>query len=94
MSTASATFVLPEDLSIYEAATLRAGLLDWVRPGEVQQLDGAAVERVDLAGVQVLLMLQEQCRRSGGALHLVEASAALRDALDLLGLRLEQPAAA
>lgn len=91
-SAADSPFVLPADLNIYEAAALRASLLDWLQTGHAQLLDGAAVEHVDLAGVQVLLMAQEQSLRLGGSLHLGATSAALHEALQLIGLSLETPA--
>ncbi len=89
MSTASTPFVLPADLNIYEAAALKVGLLEWIRHGEMHKIDGSAVERVDLTGVQMLLMLRAHAQHVEAQVRLIAASAALHDALQLLGWPLE-----
>ncbi len=86
MEPATADTVLPAELTIYEAAALKPGLL---APGPVsgdRVLDASAVERVDLAGLQLLLLAQRECAAAGHALVLKHPSAALSEVLALLGL--------
>ncbi len=86
MEQATADQVLPAELTIYEAAALKPGLL---APGPVRRdrvLDASAVERVDLAGLQLLLLAQRECVAAGHALLLKNPSAALSEVLALLGL--------
>jgi anti-anti-sigma regulatory factor len=77
MEPATADTVLP---------ALKPGLL---APGPVsgdRVLDASAVERVDLAGLQLLLLAQRECAAAGHALVLKHPSAALSEVLALLGL--------
>lgn len=86
MESTTADFVLPAELTIYEAAALKPGLVAQVPVMRDRVLDASAVERVDLAGLQLLLLAQRECAAAGHALVLKRPSAALSEVLALLGL--------
>lgn len=88
MNTDTAHTALPNDLSIYEANALKKQLLDWMgeHPESDLVLDGSAVERVDLAGLQVLVLTQQVLVGNGHTMALMNASPPLHQALELLGL--------
>lgn len=86
MEQAPADLVLPAELTIYQAADFKARLL---APGPVTRdrvFDASAVERVDLAGLQLLLLAQRECAAAGHVLVLKQPSDALSEPLALLGL--------
>lgn len=71
------------DLTIYEAARTRESLLALVDGAGPVELDLAGVGDIDSAGLQLLLAT---ARTLGDRLTLVRASAAVREAIGLLGL--------
>jgi anti-anti-sigma factor len=75
------------EMTIAHAATLCALLADAVAsaPGDLA-LDLAAVGEFDSSGVQLLLSARRSLAERGHALHIVAASGAVRDALQLFGL--------
>lgn len=79
------------DLTIYEAAEAREALLALVDGARSVELDLADVGDIDSAGLQLLLAT---ARTMGGQLTLVRASAAVLDAIGLLGLGRRLPVAA
>lgn len=86
MEQAAVDLVLPAELTIYQAADFKVRLL---APGPVTRdrvFDASAVERADLAGLQLLLLAQRECAAAGRALVLSQPSAALSELLALLGL--------
>ncbi len=86
MEPATVDLVLPAELTIYQAAAFKNEL---VAPGPLLRdrvLDASAVERADLAGLQLLLLAQRQCAAAGRALVLRRPSATLSELLTLLGL--------
>lgn len=78
------------DLTIYEAAETRASLLALVDGARAVELDLADVGDIDSAGLQLLLAT---ARTLGGRLSLVGASAAVTEAIGLLGLGRHLPIA-
>jgi ABC-type transporter Mla MlaB component len=84
------TLLLPSELSIYNAAELHPQWLAWAlrsaqAPGEAQ-IDGAAVDQIDGAGVQLLVALQRCLAARDCRLRLHAPSGPLRDACAALGL--------
>ncbi len=79
---------LGSELSIYRAAELKQQLLDALQanaqPG--LDLDLSAVEEVDTAGIQLLLLAQREARNRGRRLRLLRPSTAVRNAIELLEL--------
>lgn len=76
------TFALPAILDLHAVAALLPALRDAAAIGRVR-LDGAAVERVGQAGLQLLLSATHPAAASA---TLVACSAALRRAAELAGV--------
>jgi anti-anti-sigma regulatory factor len=85
----SPTLVLPRELTIYSVGELRPAWLQWLAatlPEEPGPVDGASVEEVDAAGLQLLLALSNSLAREQHGLQLSHASPVLRAACEALGL--------
>ena len=74
------------DLTIYEAAQVRESLLALVDGAGAVELDLAEVGEIDSAGLQLLLATALTLAANGGSLCLARASAAVAEAIGLLGL--------
>lgn len=72
------------DLTIFQAAQLWPALRDALT--QVQEMDLGAVNEFDTAGVQMLLMLKRAAAAKNQPLHLVNHSAAVADALELINV--------
>ncbi|MEW6708055.1 MAG: STAS domain-containing protein [Pseudomonadota bacterium] len=77
-------------------ADCRLGALDALAPqlreaagGSAATLDGAAVEKVDGAAMQLLVAFRRAAVAAGGSVHWTGASDVLREAASLLGLDVE-----
>lgn len=82
----SNTIVLPDLLDLTAAEPLQRALLDCARNGDLPVVNGAAVERVSTAAVQVLLAAAADARSRGTTLQLRDLSAVLTDAFADLGV--------
>ena len=87
------TLRLPAELTIYTASQSHAAMLDWLddepadRPTDARcPMDGAAVEQIDAAGVQLLLSLAKALGNRQRLLRLVDASGPLQAACESLGV--------
>lgn len=84
------TLLLPAELSIYTAAELRPQWLAWAGRLPAQSTlalaDGALVDQVDGAGLQLLLALQGSLSLRGCTLRLHAPSRALQAACAAIGL--------
>ncbi len=82
-------WTLPNELSIYTVAEVRSQWLTQLAEPEADQaavaLDGAAVVRVDAAGVQLLIALAKALAQHHRPLHLTAPSAPLIEACQALG---------
>jgi ABC-type transporter Mla MlaB component len=86
---------LPAELTIYTAGETHAAWLAWLAAEAVDAaharadagcpVDGAAVDQVDAAGVQLLVSLANTLAGQQRAMHLVNASRPLRAACGALG---------
>lgn len=76
---------LPPDLRIQSATTVRDRLLRALEGSGPLRLQGGAVERVDTAGVQLLVAAKAEAGRRGRELQLVAPSTALAEGLAGLG---------
>ncbi|WP_422010582.1 STAS domain-containing protein [Roseateles sp.] len=74
------------ELTIYRALELKPLIVDEVRQRAAPCIDLSAVEEIDTAGLQLLLLAQREAQARGVALRLLSPSAAVRDALELLWL--------
>lgn len=86
MTTASAAWPVPAELTIPTAAALREQLLDALAQG-VEALDLSAVHEIDSAGAQLLLAARREAEGRGRPLALLNAGDSLNEVADRLGLR-------
>lgn len=78
---------LPSQMTIATADACRRALLDYMKGGSGDfELSGEDVERIDAAGVQLLLSALRSATTFGRSLRLIVPSMELQRALDLLGL--------
>lgn len=88
-------WTLPPELSIYTVAELRDQWLVQLAEAEADQaavaLNGAAVDQVDAAGVQLLIALANTLARQQRGLSLMAPSAPLINACRALGAALLLP---
>lgn len=82
----SHTLTLPAELTIYTVAQLRPQWLECAGTPGHWQADGAAVDEIDAAGVQMLVSLGHAVTHGQGSLSLVNASQTLATACEGLGL--------
>lgn len=84
----SGRFQLGSEMTIYQAAALKPELLAAVTgAGDSLALDLSAVQEIDSAGVQLLLLLaQKTARELNVRLALADPTPAVRDTLTLMGL--------
>ena len=84
------SWTLPNELSIYTVADVRGQWLAQLAEPDAADvavaLDGAAVDQVDAAGVQLLVALQRALAQHDRALKLNAPSAALVEACRALGV--------
>lgn len=78
--------VFGSSCTLEEAGELRAGLLDALADGTPLVLDGSAIERIDTAGLQLLVGLSFECMERGIGFAWRARSEALKDAIALTGL--------
>ena len=73
-------------LTIYEAARDKQILVEALRHAAEIEIDLQAVDQLDSAGLQLLVMAKREAQRSGKQLRLVAHSAATLDVLDSFNL--------
>jgi len=85
--------MLPAELTIYTVGELHPQWLAWLgqvtpgtQPDEVAEIQAAAVDQIDAAGVQLLLSLQHALAALGRRCWLRDASAVLAAGCAALGL--------
>jgi anti-anti-sigma regulatory factor len=86
--------VLGTSCTIQEAAAVRAHLLAKAAQPGPYEIDGASVEQVDTAGVQLIVAFALDCLEKGVAYKWIGRSPTLEKAIELLGVSplLEYPA--
>lgn len=75
------------DLTVHRAAELLPVLIDALRTGSMVCLDMSAAERIDTAGVQLLLVLRREAAAHGVNLRLAGLRPELREVVDFYGLQ-------
>jgi anti-anti-sigma factor len=75
---------LAGELTIYSASEAKTGLAKYSDKKSPQELDLSGIEEIDTAGVQVLLWAKREAAGRKRPITLVNHSAAVIDALDLL----------
>jgi ABC-type transporter Mla MlaB component len=72
--------------TIRDAQALKTQLMDRLVGSEPCHIDGSGVERVDTAGVQLLVAFARECRGRNRPVVWTGRSAALDEAVDVLGV--------
>jgi anti-anti-sigma regulatory factor len=85
MSDAARTLALPTIVDLDALDVVRDGLIEAVELGAVD-VDGRAVERVSTNALLMLVSAAETARRNSYGFSISSASAAMRSAIDRLGL--------
>lgn len=80
------TLCIEGELSVYRAGELKQVLLEPLEASPRLELDLSAVDDIDTAGLQLLLLARREARARGGELRIVAQSAAVDDMLALLQL--------
>lgn len=76
------------EMTIYHAASMKTALLArWPGGTTDVALDLANVTELDTCGLQMLIMVQQLARSEGRSVVVVATSAAVREVLELCGLR-------
>ena len=91
---AATALALPQELTIYTVGELHPQWLAWLGQGAAAllpvdapaEVQAAAVEQVDAAGLQLLLSLQRALAERGRSLQIQAPSAVLRGGCEALGL--------
>lgn len=74
------------EMTIYRADELKQSLLAAIRQAHVLEIDLSAVSEIDTAGVQLLMLASKVAQAQGNAVRLVDHSAAVVEAFELLNL--------
>jgi anti-anti-sigma factor len=78
--------VISDEMTIYSAAELKDKLVNILHDHNHVELDLSAVEEMDSAGLQILLLLKLESQRQEKDLHVVRHSQAVIAILELLNL--------
>jgi len=80
--------VLSGSFTIFQAADYKAQLLDVLEHTEtLLEIDLTAIEEIDTAGLQLLLMLQQEAQAQGKQVFFTGSSAAMENVIGILQLR-------
>ncbi len=86
-STGRPTLVLSGDITVARAEDLRRALVEAMETGQDVGIDWQQVGRADASVLQVIIAAGRALAKRGLKLHLGEPSEALRELLELSGLR-------
>ena len=84
--TAPFRIAIEGELNIYNAADWKDRLYEPIARGDSLELDLSAVQELDTAGLQVLVMAKKEALARGQTLHLCNHSQAVQDTFELCGL--------
>lgn len=74
------------EMNIYSASELKSGLIDVLIKSQEMVIDLSAVDEMDCAGVQLLILIKREALKTGKVLRLVQHSPAALEAMDALNL--------
>jgi ABC-type transporter Mla MlaB component len=83
---AGTALVLDAQCTLRECIALKGNLAEALALGGAVQLDGGSVQRIDTAGLQLLLAMQRQLQAEHRDLQWTRVSRELRDVAQQLGL--------
>ncbi|MET1281613.1 STAS domain-containing protein [Vibrio navarrensis] len=77
---------IQDELTIYSAAEMKQALFEALCQFDSLEVDLEAINEIDTAGVQLLLMLRNESRRLEKKVHLAKHSPTVIDVLETLNL--------
>lgn len=80
------SLALDEDMTIYHAVVQKMRLLDALDATEQLELDLSAVEQIDTAGVQLLMLVKREAEQRGKTLTISGHRPAIQQTLDFFNL--------
>lgn len=80
------TLTIENELTIFTAAEMKAGLLTFLHSGGELEIDLSQVAEIDTAGLQLLILLKREAAQTGKALNFIMHSRAVLDILELANL--------
>lgn len=86
MSNADNRIKLDHDLTIYTAESTKEEFMKLLEKSAEIELDLSQVSEMDTAGLQLLIMLKNECRAKNGDLKLAEHSDAVLDVLEMCNI--------
>lgn len=86
---AQPALVISQDLSIYHAAALKPLLLDALAVSDELELNLSQVEKIDAAGLQLLVLLKKEAQRCGKRVRIVAHSQAVSSLIDFCNMAAE-----
>lgn len=84
--TSALRIALDQDLTIYNAGSVKMQFLDALDANELLELDLSQVAEIDTAGIQLLVLAKRESLRQQRSLRIVAHSPAVRDAVDFFDL--------
>jgi anti-sigma B factor antagonist len=78
--------VINDEMTIYTAATLKQELLEKIADCSHVDVSLAKVSEMDTSGLQLMLLLHDEAKKSGQELHFTGHSPAVIDVLETLNL--------
>ena len=78
--------VIAEDMTIYNAAAQKQGLLDALQGTDRLEIDLSAVSEIDTAGFQLLVLVKREAARLNKTARIVAHSPAVREVVDFFNM--------
>ena len=78
-----------DDMTIYNAVTQKQQLLDSLESCSELEIDLSAVNEMDTAGLQLLIMIKREAQRLGKQAHFSAHSTAVRQIVDFFNMAAE-----
>jgi anti-anti-sigma factor len=78
--------ILDGPMTIYNAAEIKAQLLNGVRTASILELDLSHVSEMDTAGFQLLVMAKRESQRHDHTLRIVAHSPTVREVIDFYNM--------
>lgn len=77
---------ITDDLTIYNAATLKDQLLGSLNEYPTIELDLSRVAAIDTSGIQLLMLAKRECQENDKALNIVAHSPAVHELMDFYNI--------
>ena len=85
----SSPLAITEDLTIYQALEQKQTLLDALSSTSELELDLSQVEKMDTAGLQLLVVLKKEAQRAGKQVRIIAHSEAVCSVIDFCNMAAE-----